>query len=967
MSLPVHIFAETFSIVVSMMVFGVVWNAYSIERPGAVVLLGCALLAVGLLDFAHTMSFAGIPAGGEKGINFWLSARLLFALAILYVALRPGVPLVNPSTRYWLLAGGLTIAALVYWLGLFYQSLWPRTFIEGEGLTPFKIGAEYTIIAILLLPAVLFYRQGRNRLNGHFAANLFAAVVITILSELCFTLYSGVTDIFNLLGHVYKIVAYIFIYRAVFVVSVKEPFRKLQRAEERYAMLAELAPVGIFHTDITGNCLYVNERWSEIAGLSQEEAEGRGWENGLHPEDRERVGAEWYQAARESRSFVGEYRFLDSDGKVSWVYGQARAEFDGNNKVIGYVGSITDITERKGMEGEIRRERDNFTNILNTMDDGMYIVGQDYDIQYVNPALTAGFGDYLGRKCYEYFHDRHEPCTACPNKEVFAGKVVHWDWYSEKTKRHYDLVDTPLRNADGTISKLEIFRDVTDRVLAQDELRKAKVEWERTFDAISDVITILDPEFRITLANQAAADLAGVERHSLLGKFCYQVFRNQDTPCPECPVLKTLDDFDGHCEEVERQELGKTFIVSSAPIFDEQEKFVGIVHSAKDITENKKLSMQLRQAQKMESIGTLAGGIAHDFNNILTVIFGFTQLAMAEEDAEKRRDGLVEVYKAAERAGNLVRQILTFSRKLEQQQQPLQVSLIVKEAMKMLRASIPSTIDFRQKISSEAMVMADPTQIHQVVMNLCTNAYHAMREEGGVLAVSLEEVEVGADDYDYVGLAAGRYLKLDVGDTGCGIDSAIQEKIFEPYFTTKELGEGTGMGLAVVHGIVKSHRGHITLYSEPGKGTIFHVYLPVCEQVAVASTVKPSLAPTGAGERILFVDDEEPIRAMVDVILSRNGYLVTSFTSPEETLQVFEQQPDQFDLVMTDMTMPHLNGAELAKRMLTIRPELPVILCTGMSTLVDRKRALAMGIRDYLTKPFSKQTLLAAIHRALNP
>ena len=313
-----------------------------------------------------------------------------------------------------------------------------------------------------------------------------------------------------------------------------------------------------------------------------------------------------------------------------------------------------------------------------------------------------------------------------------------------------------------------------------------------------------------------------------------------------------------------------------------------------------------------------------------------------------------------------MKQILAFSRKAEQEQQPLQVSLIIKEALKMLRASIPTTIEIRQNIASNSLILADPTQIHQVIMNLCTNAYHAMRETGGTLAVSLDEVAIGSEDYGYADLAPGSYLKLEVSDTGCGMEPKIQEKIFEPYFTTKKPGEGTGMGLAVVHGIVKSHHGHITVYSEPGKGTSFHVYLPLTEQVAVALPDK--IAPKelqGQGERILFVDDEEQIRAVIDAILSKNGYQVTTFADGTEALAVFQKEPDRFDLVITDMTMPSMTGAELAQKILTLRPQTPIILCTGQSELINKEKALAMGIHDYLNKPILLEVLLGTARKAL--
>ena len=412
----------------------------------------------------------------------------------------------------------------------------------------------------------------------------------------------------------------------------------------------------------------------------------------------------------------------------------------------------------------------------------------------------------------------------------------------------------------------------------------------------------------------------------------------------------------------------------AVPIRDETGRMWGVAGLCEDITERKlaeeeklKLESQLRQAQKMEAIGTLAGGIAHDFNNILSIIFGYNELAMEEKDSEKRRRHLEELKKGAERAKELVAQILAFSRsKAEQQKQPLQVSLIIKEVLKMLRATIPTTIEIRQNIVSTGMVLADPAQIHQVIMNLCANSYHAMRETGGTLAVSLDEVEIGAEDYGYANLTPGNYLKLEVSDTGCGIDPKIQDKIFEPYFTTKKPGEGTGLGLAVVHGIVKSHHGHILVYSEQGKGTSFHVYLPLTEQEAAVLPNKTEPKELrGKGERILFVDDEEQIRAVVDAILSKNGYQVTTFADGMQALAQFQKNPEQFDLVVTDMTMPSMTGAELAQKILALSPRTPVILCTGQSELINREIAMAMGVCDYLNKPILQETLLVATRKAL--
>lgn len=412
---------------------------------------------------------------------------------------------------------------------------------------------------------------------------------------------------------------------------------------------------------------------------------------------------------------------------------------------------------------------------------------------------------------------------------------------------------------------------------------------------------------------------------------------------------------------------------TKVPLIDSHGMIYGVLGVYQDITERKRaedereeLEKRLRQAQKMESIGTLAGGIAHDFNNILSIILGYAELATDEQDPVKRAEDLKQVRLGGERAKELVKQILAFSRKIDTPKQPIQVSLIVKEAMKMLRASLPTTIEIKQDINSFGTVLGDPTQLHQVVMNLCVNAYHAMRETGGKLAVSVGEIDLQADDVGYGALAPGRYLKLEISDTGCGMSPEVKERIFEPYFTTKQTGEGTGLGLAVVHGIVKSFNGHVSVYSEPGHGTSFHVYLPLVAKEEVSLPSKEEVENlTGSGERVLFVDDEAQIVAIAQQHLSMNGYQVTTCSNAVQALEEFRRVPGQFELIITDMTMPYMTGAELAQQILSLRPEIPIILCTGQSEIINRAKAYDMGICDYLHKPVLKYDLLSAVRKAL--
>ena len=382
-----------------------------------------------------------------------------------------------------------------------------------------------------------------------------------------------------------------------------------------------------------------------------------------------------------------------------------------------------------------------------------------------------------------------------------------------------------------------------------------------------------------------------------------------------------------------------------------------------------KYERQLQQVLKIQAIGTLAGGIAHDFNNILFPIVGYTELTMDEvPDDSVAHNNLEEVLKAAHRAKDLVQQILTFSRQSGQERKPVKVHLIIKEALKLLRASIPASIEIINNIDDDCHpVMGDATQIHQVIMNLCTNAYQAMQDKGGTLEVNLSEVDVGYEEtVKKIGMQPGKHLQLLVRDEGCGMDSIVLDRIFEPYYTTKEQGKGTGLGLSVIHGIVKNHRGDISVTSSPGKGTTFKVYLPITEDADIVTELEPSNGAAKGNERILLIDDEEQIVSMEQQMLENLGYEVTARTDSTEALKEFSLQPQNFDLVITDMTMPHMTGDELAQKLLDIKPDIPVILCTGFNEDITEEKALSMGIQKFVMKPVIKNDLATTIRTVLD-
>ena len=386
-----------------------------------------------------------------------------------------------------------------------------------------------------------------------------------------------------------------------------------------------------------------------------------------------------------------------------------------------------------------------------------------------------------------------------------------------------------------------------------------------------------------------------------------------------------------------------------------------------EIFEKSNLESQLRQAQKMEAIGTLAGGIAHDFNNILTPIFGYTNLAFDKiPEGNSARDDLEHVNLAAKRAKDLVYQILAFSRQAPQEPIPIKTQHIIKESLKLLRSSIPTTIKIKQNIDTQCgTIMSDPTHMHQVLMNLCTNAVHAM-DEKGVLGISLQEVTLNAKDVTHKPeLIPGAYACLSISDTGTGMNQETINHIFEPFYTTKEVGKGTGIGLSVIHNIVESHKGMITVDSEPKKGTTFHVFFPLVEDVESVSRNIFGPTPTG-NERILYVDDEKLLTDLFSRLLEPLGYKVTTKTNSTEALKLFKSKPDDFDMLITDQSMPDLSGVEMAIEFLKIRPDIPIILCTGYSSKISAEEAKKIGIKEFMMKPLHRRQLAATIRKILD-
>jgi len=596
-------------------------------------------------------------------------------------------------------------------------------------------------------------------------------------------------------------------------------------------------------------------------------------------------------------------------------------------------------------------------------------------------------GDYLAD--YAKWYGRSDPFWNLQRTFYAMSSLVIIVIVTMAGWRYYSVVQFSRRLNNNIAIRIEAEKalqkahaELEQRVEARTrELKEEKEKAQKYFDIAGVMMGALNAAGEVILINQKGCQILNVAEDEMIGKNWFDHFLPARISDETKRVFSKL--MAGETAAVEYYENpvltsdGSERIIAfhNTLLTDEKGQIKGILFSGLDITERKRaeeekarMEVQLRQALKMEAIGTLAGGIAHDFNNILSAIIGFSE--MAREDVppdSKVAMNLGKVLKAGFRARDLVKQILAFSRQANIDPIHLRPASIIKEGVKLLRSSIPATIEINEDIDpATGVILADPTQIHQILMNLCTNAFHAMEEKGGRLDISLREVELNRERLgNELGVAAGIFAQLTVHDSGTGIDPAIKDNIFYPYFTTKEAGKGTGMGLAIVHGIVKSYGGFISCESEQGRGTTFKVFLPVIKQdLPVEEEILDGIA-TGK-EEILFVDDEELIADMAKELLERLGYTVTIRKSGFEALETFSHQPDKFDLVITDQTMPRMTGTELARRMLQIRPDLPIVLCTGYSSTASEAEARLLGIKEFAFKPLSLRHLARLIRQALD-
>ncbi|MFW6115377.1 MAG: PAS domain S-box protein [Thermodesulfobacteriota bacterium] len=757
--------------------------------------------------------------------------------------------------------------------------------------------------------------------------------------------------------------------------------KELRERNELLEKIFSTTHLLIAYLDKEFNFLRVNRAYAAADGLDETFFTGRNhFDLYPHPEN----AAIFRRVVETGESYTAvakafEYPGHPERGTSYWDW-TIHPVKDAEGAVEGLLLCLIDVTERKKMEIELRETKTFLERTLFSLADAVFVVDPDTrTITTCNPAVENIFGyspkevvgkntEFLhaNRELYEEFGRRLFP--ELDEKGVFRTeyRMRRRDgsiFYTENT------VTEMLDDSGKRTGFVSVVSDITARRQAEEDRSRLMAAIEHTVEGI--IITSVDGI--IEYLNPAFENITGYRHHDMIGRDADAYLAGRHDETFHKPLHETMISGAPWSGQLTRKrgEDGDPYDVelTVTPVYDLSGAVVHYVSVERDVTREVKLERDLRQSQKMEALGTLAGGIAHDFNNILMPITLNTEMALRSSgEPDKTSENLRYVLEAAQRGRELVKQIITFSRRKEQKRALVRIAPVIKEALKLLRSSLPATIELRENIDDEAsnVVLADPTQIHQVLMNLCTNAAYAMRKRGGALEVSLKSVEVDQTSASlHADLNPGTYCRLTVSDTGEGMDRDTMEHIFEPFFTTKERTEGTGMGLAVVHGIVKNHGGAMTVYSETGMGSTFNIFFPRMEGGLHREAVSTADIPTGT-ERILLVDDEEPVLGSEQTMLESLGYTVTAFARSDEALKLFHGQPKEFDLIIADQTMPIMTGSELSRKLMQIKPDIPIILCTGFSEAVDEDKVKADGIREFIMKPFTTKEMAETIRRVLD-
>lgn len=758
--------------------------------------------------------------------------------------------------------------------------------------------------------------------------------------------------------------------------------KKLAASESKYRRLVENTNEAVLVVK-SESIVFANNKARELFGVTIQELNKKALSEIIYSDDITVFSDSLSQCETQQKIIERTCRIVDQKGNIHWVI--CKYSITPWEESAAILVLLFDVTEKIIKENQLRQAKLLLEKVFNSLNEAVFVIdSNNRKVVICNLAAEKIFGyrqeEMNGRSTRQLHIDEN---TFAKFGEVSEDTMERGEAFTTTyTMRHKDGHEIITKNtvtpiddaADWTHGVISVVRDVTVQKRFEQELKASETKYRRLLEDAKEGIVVIQNTF-IAYINRQMEQVLGYEKEKLLGsaylKYVHADDQYEVRDLYQKVISGEMFPPDKEIRVLDNKNIIHWLRVNAVKVeWDHEPAVMALVM---DISEHKSLKRKTKemedrilQAQKMESIGTLAGGIAHDFNNILSAILGFTELALkeAEQNISLKRD-LEEVYSAGVRAKELVKQILTFSRQTDSELQPLQVSPIIKEVIKFLRSSIPTSIVIKSDIHAKSLIKGDPTQIHQVLMNLCTNAVQAMKGEKGIVQVSVNDIVIEAEDKIFPELPVGNYIKVQVSDDGGGIAPEHIDQIFDPYFTTKEIGEGTGLGLSVVYGIIENYGGKITVQSIPGEGTIFTVLFPTVGDERRWITEENAEIPRGS-ERILVVDDETSLVRALEQQLVDLGYVVTSKTSSIEALEMYRSRPSDFDLVLTDMTMPNMTGDELAAEISSLCPDIPIIICTGFSRKTLDWNPANLPVDEVLYKPVATADLARVIRKLLD-